>query len=95
MAKTSGRAFANSRDVAEHFGKEHRNVMRDIDNLIRAEPSISLNFEKVSTPSDTKVGPRFIHTFDMDRDGFMPARTQRSILSFAPRRRGARGSPQF
>ncbi|KAB2684055.1 MULTISPECIES: Rha family transcriptional regulator [Brucella/Ochrobactrum group] len=28
-----GQVFANSRDVAEYFGKEHFNVLRDIRNL--------------------------------------------------------------
>jgi len=28
-----GQVFANSRDVAEFFGKEHFNVLRDIRNL--------------------------------------------------------------
>lgn len=35
-----GEVLANSRDVAEYFEKEHRNVLRDIDALIAAEPAL-------------------------------------------------------
>lgn len=42
--------FANSRDVAVFFEKDHRNVLRDIDHLIQQEPSLAqgglLNFEQ-------------------------------------------------
>jgi Rha family phage regulatory protein len=62
---------ANSRDVAEFFGKEHRNVMRAIDNLIAMEPELALNFERkqILIPIDNG-GHRHIRSFDMDRDGF-------------------------
>ncbi|WP_062222230.1 Rha family transcriptional regulator [Aureimonas sp. D3] len=80
-----GTVFANSRDVAKFFEKEHRHVLRDIDNLI-AEMSEGglLNFEQGGLPNSGEGGmPNFGHTpyvdpqngrtyrsFDMDRDGF-------------------------
>ncbi|WP_180881883.1 MULTISPECIES: Rha family transcriptional regulator [unclassified Brucella] len=62
-----GKVFANSRDVAEFFGKRHDNVLRDIRNL--------------DMPSDLRVSmfrPTVLHdkygreldAFDMTRDGF-------------------------
>ena len=42
-----GEVFASSRDVAALFGKEHRNVMRDIDNRLAQEAKLGLlNFEQ-------------------------------------------------
>lgn len=61
------RAFANSRDVAEFFEKEHRNVLRDIDNLIATEPEAALNFEQSSWKDTTGRSNR---CFDMDQEGF-------------------------
>ncbi|KKC39516.1 hypothetical protein WH87_04805 [Devosia epidermidihirudinis] len=65
-----GEAFADSRDVAAFFDKEHRNVLRDIDNLVAAEPSLALlNFEQgVYTRADT--GNQQHRHFRMNRDGF-------------------------
>jgi hypothetical protein len=33
----NGSVFASSRDVATFFGKEHRNVLRDIGGLLKSE----------------------------------------------------------
>lgn len=40
--------------MAAYFGKRHDNVLRDIETLISAEPSIALNFEGIEI--DVKVG---------------------------------------
>ena len=64
--------FANSRDVAEYFGKEHKNVLRDTD-LIRHEiPRLKseLWFRPIMGEHPTVPG-RTIRSFDMTRDGFM------------------------
>lgn len=64
-----GAVFANSRDVAAAFEKEHRNVMRDIDNLIKAEPQLGvLNFEQ--TPYVDPQNGQTYRSYNMNRDGF-------------------------
>jgi Rha family phage regulatory protein len=66
----NGEVFANSRDVAEFFGKGHRNVLQAIDNLLSEEASIPpLTFQQGSytTPS---TGAQQHRHFDMTRDGF-------------------------
>lgn len=67
---SNGQPTASSRDIAEHFGKEHKNVLRDIENLIGGLP----NFEH--TPMFFKT--TYIHPqngqeypmYLMNRDGF-------------------------
>jgi Rha family phage regulatory protein len=67
-----GIAYANSRDVAAFFGKEHKNVLRDIDVLIAtAPPSIGLSFELNMRPTKVGFGVRFDRTYDMTKDGFV------------------------
>ena len=65
---------ALSTDVAKFFGKVHRNVVRDIEELISKLPSSRLlNFERseVSIPSNIKNAPnRIIKAYRMTRDGF-------------------------
>lgn len=65
---------ALSIDVAKFFGKVHRNVVRDIEELISKLPSSRLlNFERseVSIPSNIKNAPdRIIKAYRMTRDGF-------------------------
>lgn len=63
--------FANSRDVAEFFGKEHKNVLRDIAILLCDAPACALNFEPTSTTVDMpRGGARTARAFDMTHDGF-------------------------
>lgn len=65
-----GEVFANSRDVAAAFGKDHRNVLRDIDNLLAAEPELGLRkFEH--TPYLEPQNGQTYRSFDMTRDGFV------------------------
>lgn len=63
-------AFVNSRDVADAFGKEHRNVLRDIDNLLKNIdcPILSSGLFRLSMMPDGQGIDR--RTFDMTRDGF-------------------------
>ena len=65
-----GEAFTNSRDVAAYFQKEHRDVLRAIDNLLKSAPELPLrNFvQGVYTLPET--GQQEHRCFDMDRDGF-------------------------
>ena len=64
-----GEVFANSRDVAAFFGKRHDHILRDIGNLIRAEPQLGIsNFGE--TPYVEPSNGQTYRSFDMDRDGF-------------------------
>lgn len=64
-----GEVFANSRDVAAFFGKEHRNVIQGIDNLIAQEAQLGLlNFQQ--TPYVEASNGQTYRSFDMDRTGF-------------------------
>ncbi len=75
----NGAVFANSRDVAAYFGKEHRHVLRDIDQLIEKQQSPKLDVgvtipdgwfvEYVEPRPENNPGRPFRH-FDMTRDGF-------------------------
>lgn len=65
-----GEVFANSRDVAAFFGKEHRSVLNSIDNLVSQEADLGLhNF--MQTPYVEPSNGQTYRSFDMDRDGFM------------------------
>lgn len=64
-----GEVFANSREVAAYFGKQHAHVLRDIDNLVKAEPRLGLsNFGE--TPIIDPQNGQTYRSFDMDEDGF-------------------------
>jgi Rha family phage regulatory protein len=66
-----GGAFhCSSRDVAAHFGKQHKNVLRDIDRMLvdlGAEFG-RLNFEPTSQPD---AQGRQQRCFNLSRDGFV------------------------
>ncbi|MFG1433378.1 Rha family transcriptional regulator [Xanthobacter sp. V2C-8] len=69
VASLSGKPITSSRDVARYFGKEHKNVLRDIDTLISQAPGARLNFEQgyYLLPN---TGSQQHRSFNMDRDGF-------------------------
>lgn len=58
--------FATSRDVAEYFEKNHRDVLRCIDDLVQEGV---LNFEQGHYTLET-TGSQQHRFFEMDRDGF-------------------------
>ena len=60
-----GEVFANSRDVAEYFGKQHGHIIRDIEKLIAEGVS---NFGE--TPYIEPQNGQAYKTYNMDRDGF-------------------------
>jgi Rha family phage regulatory protein len=62
-----GQVFANSRDVAEFFGKEHFNVLRDIRNLEMPSDLKASFFQPDLRPDNHG---REVNTYDMTRDGF-------------------------
>lgn len=68
-----GEAFASSRDVAAYFGKEHRNVLQAIDNLMASEPDLRLrNFQQTVLERENPSGgaPIQSRAYEMNRDGF-------------------------
>ncbi|MEJ0093327.1 MAG: phage regulatory protein/antirepressor Ant [Methylocella sp.] len=69
VAIKNGDVLANSRDVASYFAKNHRDVLRDIDNLIASEPTLGLrNF--AHTPYIEAQNGQTYRSYDMDRKGF-------------------------
>ena len=70
LSVQNGRVIANSRDVAEAFGKRHDNVLRDIDDLISHTSDLRDGFFLEVQDAHPTVARRMIRSFDMDRDGF-------------------------
>lgn len=67
-----GAVFANSRDVAKHFEKEHMLVLEDIRNIVgglTAEFS-ALWFQPTNREQKVGFGVRTFPTYNMTRDGF-------------------------
>ena len=80
----NGQPAVSSRDVAEQFGKEHKHVLRDIENLISGgEPKIGPSSKGPSVTTEnsvltsmfwkdeyTTVQNRKMPMYYMNRDGF-------------------------
>jgi Rha family phage regulatory protein len=68
----NGEVFASSRDVAESFGRNHRDVTRAIDVLVEHEPSLRLRtFTQTQIERITPTGGAVLdRAFEMTRDGF-------------------------
>ena len=65
-----GQVFANSRDVAEYFGKRHANVLRDIRDALRSNlSSVEFNANFALVPYTDSTG-RSLTSEDMTKDGF-------------------------
>lgn len=63
----NGKTVTDSLTIAEVFGKEHKNVIRDIENLECSEEFNRLNFERISyQDSMNREKPKYIIT----QDGF-------------------------
>lgn len=68
-----GRAVTTSKAVADYFGKKHKNVLRDIENLIADLPNerglnFAPTFQTVAGPNNSSRQERM---FELTRDGFM------------------------
>lgn len=61
------RAICTSLDISETFGKEHKNVLRDVENLGCSEEFNRLNFEPISYTDSMN---RTQKAYSMTRDGF-------------------------
>ena len=67
----NGQVMTNSRDVAGYFRKQHKDVLRAIDNLDCSNEYRQRNFALTSqTVGMPKGGTREARTFDMTKDGF-------------------------
>lgn len=69
-----GQVTTTSLAIAEHFGKIHKNVLRDIQNIIRDAPRefCELNFELTSTAvSQPNGGFREVPMYRLTRDAFV------------------------
>ena len=56
----------SSKDIAEHFGKEHKNVLQNIRDILVAENSATKFFQETSTVYRGQQFPFYL----MNRDGF-------------------------
>ena len=64
-----GEAFANSREIAVFFDKEHRHVLEAIDKLIAAEPKLG-SAEFSANPYVEPQNGQTYRSYDITRDGF-------------------------
>jgi len=69
LSVKDGNVVANSRDVAKFFGKEHRNVLSDVDRLL-LEIKQQGFFVETTSEIKTGFGCRSYRSYDMTRDGF-------------------------
>ncbi|WP_152045474.1 Rha family transcriptional regulator [Aureimonas psammosilenae] len=65
-----GQTFANSRDVAAFFGKQHKDVLKKYDNLECSVEFAQRNFAPCEEPHPNIPG-RMDRSIDMTRDGFV------------------------
>lgn len=73
LCAVNGTVTALSTDVASHFGKQHNNVLRDIENLLQELPADRLlNFEQtvVERPNPAGGAPIQSRAYRLTRDGF-------------------------
>ena len=56
----------DSHSVAEHFGKQHKNVLQTIENLAAENPATKFLFQKTTFENRGKQYPMYL----MNRDGF-------------------------
>lgn len=67
-----GAVVADSRDVAEAFGREHRAVLLAIRSIVDRRPDLAHTFMRKITQVDTgKGGKRSSHYYVMNRKGFV------------------------
>ena len=74
LEMVNGRPVVSSRQVADHFGRQHNNVIRSIEAIVRNSPESfgALNFERMSI--DVEIGngaTRKTPAYLLTRDGFV------------------------
>lgn len=67
---SNNRLVTTSLDISNHFGKRHKNVLRDIENLECSEEFAKLNFELCYKISELQNGKRLPY-YEITRDGFV------------------------
>lgn len=67
LTNQNGQAVVSSRKIAEDFGKEHKNVLRDIETLLRDVLEIEPMFYETTAPDSYG---REQKVYLMNRDGF-------------------------
>lgn len=66
-----GRPTANSRDIAEAFGRRHDNVLMAIDRLDCSPDFRALNFKETWETREAGATTRQFRSYDITRDGFV------------------------
>lgn len=66
----NGVPFTTSLAIAQAFEKEHKNVLRDIQNLECSPKFLELNFELYEYSKDLGIGVREYPAYRLTRDGF-------------------------
>lgn len=68
--RRDGQPITSSRTVADIFGKQHKNVLRDIDRIITMAPDLRLSFEPEMLAVPTgKGGTRHVRGYTMNKRG--------------------------
>ena len=62
----NNQVVVSSRQVAEHFGKEHRHVLENVREILAAEFSAAKFFQETTYENRGKQYPEYL----MNRDGF-------------------------
>lgn len=63
---SNNQIVVSSKDIAEHFGKDHKNVLQNIRDILVAENSATKFFQETSTFYRGREFPFYL----MNRDGF-------------------------
>jgi|GEM_PF-3491059 len=72
VAIIDGQVVADSRDVAEAFGRDHRNVLAAIRDVLQRRPDLALTFQRKVAKVDIGSGAqRDSHYYTMNRKGFV------------------------
>ena len=66
----NGEVFANSRDVAEYFGKQHQHILRNIDNILKNKGRPKLDDLFIERFEYHEAAQKEVRFFDMTKDGF-------------------------
>lgn len=66
----NGEVFANSRDVAAYFGKQHQHILRNIDNILKNKGRPKLDDLFIERFEYHEAAQKEVRFFDMTKDGF-------------------------
>jgi Rha family phage regulatory protein len=68
--RRDGKPMTTSKQVADLFGKQHKDVLRDIDRLLKIDSDLQRNFapEMLAVPTG-KGGTRYVRSFAINQRG--------------------------